>query len=231
MKTKLIIVLVTIFFFGALESLPAQDPGPQFKKVSEGIYVYAAVLNEANSTIVLTQDGVVEKQMATSPEMRAAFKDFRLITPHIYHDRMTLNVDERTMELYYFENVYSEADSAIWLPKERVLFTAASVGVKRFGNHRPFVSIPDTLSAIKMMKALNPQVVIPGHGNPGTAKILDDMENYYSKLMEGVRQMVKEGKSLDQIKKELKIPGTEDWEGQDRLGNNIEAAHRAVIAR
>ena len=299
MKTKLIIVLATIFFFSALESLFAQDLGPQFKKVSEGIYVYAAVLNEANSTIVLTQDGVVlidtgqspkdshvvmaavkkltaepvrivihtephpdhamgdfvfsppavviahagatasmseseafkperiEKQMATSPEMRAAFKGFRLITPHIeYHDRMTLNVDERTMELYYFENVYSEADSAIWLPKERVLFTAASVGVKRFGNHRPFVSIPDTLSAIKMMKALNRK-----SSSPDTAKILDDMENYYSKLMEGVRQIVKEGKSLDQIKKELKIPGTDDWEGQDRLGNNIEAAHRAVIAR
>jgi len=144
---------------------------------------------------------------------------------------MTLNVGERTMELYYLKNVHSEADSAIWLPKERVLFTAASVGVKRFGNHRPFVSIPDTLSAIKMMQALNPQVVIPGHGNPGTAKILDDMESYYSKLMEGVRQMVKEGKSLDQIKKELKIPGTEDWEGQDRFGNNIEAAYRGVTAR
>jgi hypothetical protein len=58
-KTKLIIVLATIFFFSALESLFAQDLGPQFKKVSEGIYVYAAVLNEANSTIVVTQDGVV----------------------------------------------------------------------------------------------------------------------------------------------------------------------------
>jgi cyclase len=175
-KTKLIIVLATIFFFSALESLFAQDLGPQFKKVSEGIYVYAAVLNEANSTIVLTQDGVVlidtgqspkdshvvmaavkkltaepvrivihtephpdhamgnfvfsppavviahagatasmseseafkperiEKQMATSPKMRAAFKGFRLITPHIeYHDRMTLNAGERTMELYYLK--------------------------------------------------------------------------------------------------------------------------------
>jgi hypothetical protein len=74
-------------------------------------------------------------------------------------------------------------------------------------------------------------VVIPGHGNPGTAKILDDMESYYDKLMNGVRQMVKEGKSLDQIKKELKIPGTEDGEGQDRLGNNIEAAYRGVTAK
>ena len=68
MKTKLIIVLVTIFFFGALESLPAQDLGPQFKKVSEGIYVYAAVLNEANSTIVLTQDGVVLIDTGQSPK-------------------------------------------------------------------------------------------------------------------------------------------------------------------
>jgi len=304
MKTKIIVALAMIFFPGAVGNLSAQELGPQFKKVSEGIYVYAAVLNEANSTIILTQDGVVlidtgqspkdshvvmaavkkltsqlvrivihtephpdhamgdfvfsppavviahagatasireseafkperiEKQMATSAEMREAFKGFRLVTPHVeYRDRMTLNVGERTMELYYLKNVHSEADSAIWLPKERVLFTAASVGVKRFGNHRPFVSIPDTLSAIKMMQALNPQVVIPGHGNPGTAKILDDMESYYSKLMEGVRQMVKEGKSLDQIKKELKIPGTEDWEGQDRFGNNIEAAYRGVTAR
>ena len=174
----------------------------------------------------------IEKLMSTSPEMRAAFNGFRLVTPQIeYRDRLSLKVGERALELYYLKNVHSEADTAIWLPQERVLFTAASVGVKRFGNHRPFVSIPDTLSAIKMMKALNPEVVIPGHGDPGTVKILDDMERYYNKLMDGVGQMVNQGKSLDEIKKELKIPGTEDWEGKDRFGNNIEAAYRAVMGR
>jgi len=40
--------------------------------------------------------------------------------------------------------------------------------------------------------------------------------------------MAKDGKSLNEIKKELKIPGTEDWEGKDRYPNNIEAAYRAV---
>src|ERR1044071_3791507 len=301
---KLLLLLMTVALLSPGSRAAAQDLGLGFKKVSEGIYVYAAVLNEANSTIILTQDGVVlidtgqspkdshvvmaavkkltsqpvrfvihtephpdhamgdfvfsppavvighagsaasmkasdsfkperiEKQTASSPEMREAFKGFRLVTPQIeYRDKMSLNLGERAFELYYLKNVHSEADSVIWLPKERVLFTAASVGVKRFGNHRPLVSIPDTLSAIKMMKALNPQVVIPGHGNPGTAKILDDMESYYDKLMNGVRQMVKEGKSLEQIKKELKIPGTEDWEGQDRLGNNIEAAYRGVMTK
>jgi cyclase len=301
-KTRLASVFLFVsFLLLFVSNLSAQDLGPHFKKIKEGIYVYAAVLNEANSTIILTHEGVVlvdtgqtpkdshvvaaavkkltsqpvrfiihtephpdhimgdfvfsppavviahdgaiasikqsesfspqriEKQMAQSAEMREAFKDFRLVMPHVqYRDKMALNLGERNFELYYLKNVHSEADTAIWLPKERVLFTAASVGVKRFGNHRPFVSIPDTLSAIKMMKALNPEVVIPGHGVPGTTKILDDMEKYYNALMEGVGSMVKAGKSLDEIKKELKVPGTEDWEGKDRFPNNVEAAYRAV---
>jgi len=49
--------------------------------------------------------------------------------------------------------------------------------------------------------------------------------------MDGVRQMVKQGKSLDEIKKELKIPGTEDWAGKDRFANNIEAAYRGVTGK
>ena len=304
MKRKTFGCLLASIYLSLAMTAAAQDLGPQFKKVKDGVYVYAAVLNEANSTIILTQEGVVlidagqnpkdthvvaaavkkltsqpvrfiihtephpdhimgdfvysppafviahdgatdsikksesfspariEKQMSESAEMRAAFKGFRLITPHLeYRDKMTLNLGERSFELYYLKNVHSEADTAIWLPKERVLFTAASVGVKRFGNHRPLVSIPDTLSGIRMMKALNPEVVIPGHGNPGGAKILEDMEKYYSLLMDGVRAMAKSGKSLDDIKKELKIPGTEDWEGKDRFPNNIEAAYRAVAGK
>ena len=304
MKTKIFGCWLVLLYLFSPTLAAAQDLGPGFKKVKDGIFVYAAVLNEANSTIILTQEGVVlidtgqspkdshvvmaavkkltsqpvrfilhsephpdhamgdfvfsppaivighagstasmkasesfsaariEKQMSASREMRDAFKGFRLVTPHIeYRDRMSLNIGERALELYYLKNVHSEADTAIWLPKERVLFTAASVGVKRFGNHRPLVSIPDTLDGIKMMKALNPEVVIPGHGNPGTVKILDDMEAYYITLMDSVRQMVKQGKSLDEIKKELKIPGTEDWEGKDRFANNIEAAYRGVMGK
>jgi cyclase len=300
MKAKSAVTFLLLFPLWSLTArLWAQDLGPQFKKIKEGIFVYAGRPNESNCTIILTQDGVVlidsgnnptdshavmkavkqltsqpvrflintephsdhttghfvfsppaiivahagagesmrqaynpqrnEKLMAESAEMREAFKGFRLITPHVeYRDKMTLNVGDRTLELYYLKNVHSEADTAIWLPKERVLFTAASVGVKRFNNLRPFVSIPDTLNAIKMMKGLNPEIVIPGHGDPGTTQILDNMERYYNTLLERVKQMVQQGKSLDQIKSELKMPEYADWEGKDRFSNNIEAAYRAV---
>lgn len=82
-----------------------------------------------------------------------------------------------------------------------MLFTAASVGVKRFGNHRSFVSIPDTLAAIKMMRALNPEAVIPGHGVPGSVKTLDDMEKYYNRLMEGVGARSKPASRSTRLKK------------------------------
>jgi hypothetical protein len=57
------------------------------------------------------------------------------------------------------------------------------------------------------------------------------MEKYYNLLLERVGAMVKAGKSLDEIKKELKIPGTEAWEGKDRYPNNIEAAYRGVTGK
>jgi cyclase len=170
-----------------------------------------------------------QKLMAQSPEMRAAFEGFRLVLPQIeYRDKMTLNVGERTFELLYLKGVHSEADTAVWLPKERVLFSASGIVVNQFNILRPFVTIPDILAAAKMMKALNPEHVIPGHGIPGTVKIFEDTEKYYALLVERVGKMVKDGKSLDDIKKELKMPEYDHWATKERFPTNVEAAYKVV---
>jgi len=299
MKIKLSSIFIFIVLLLASRELAAQELGPHFKKIKEGIYVYAQKPADSNAGIILTSEGVVlidsghnppdsvainnaikkltplpvrylintephsdhttghyvfsppamiiahegatesmkqaynpkrnEKLMADYPEMRESFKGFKMITPHIeYRQKMTLNVGERNFELHYLKNVHSEADTAIWLPKERVLFSAAVAGIKRFSNIRPNVQIPDMLSAMKMMKALNPEIVVPGHGAPGTTKIFDDSIQYYSLLLERVGKMAKEGKSLETIKKELRMPEADDWASKERIDTNIEAAYRAV---
>lgn len=170
-----------------------------------------------------------EKLMAASPEMRAAFDGYRFVVPHIeYRQKMTLNVGERTFELFYQKNVHSEADTAVWLPKERVLFSASGIVVDQINIFRPFVTIPDILAAAKMMKALNPEHVIPGHGKPGTVKIFEDTEKYYALLLERVGALVKAGKSLSEIQKEVKMPEYAHWASQERFPTNVEAAYRAV---
>jgi cyclase len=171
----------------------------------------------------------IQKLAAVSPEMRAALEGYRFIPPDIeYHQKMTLKVGERTFELMYLKGVHSEADTAVWLPKERVLFSAAGIIVNQFNNLRPIVSIPDILAAAKMMKGLNPEHVIPGHGIPGTVKIFEDTEQYYALLLDRVGKMVKEGKSLDQIKKDLRMPEYDHWAAKERFPTNVDAAYKAV---
>jgi hypothetical protein len=64
---------------------------------------------------------------------------------------------------------------------------------------------------------------------PTTTKIFDEYEGYYTLLMKRVGEMAAKGRSLDQIKKELKMPEYADWNGQDRLGVNIDAAYKSVM--
>src|SRR6266581_5104735 len=81
-----------------------------------------------------------ETLAAKSPEMRGALEGNKMIAPQIeYKDKMTINLGERTFELIYLKNVHSEADTVIWLPKERVLFAGSAANVRRIINLRPSV--------------------------------------------------------------------------------------------
>jgi cyclase len=152
-----------------------------------------------------------------------------MIPPHIeYKDRMTINLAERTFELIYLKNAHSFADTAVWMPKERVLFASSAANVRTFINLRPTVVLPDVIASYKLMKSLNPEVVIAGHGQPTTTIIFDEYERFYTLLMKRVGEMAAQGKSLEEVKKELKMPEYADWQGQDRLGVNIDAAWKVV---
>ena len=153
--------------------------------------------------------GRIEKLAGTSPEMRKALEGYRFVPPQVeYRDKMTLNVGERTFELLYQKGVHSEADTAVWLPKERVLFSASGIVVEQINILRPFVTIPDILAASKMMKAFNPEVVVPGHGQPGTVKIFDDTEKYYALLWSASARWSRRENHSTKSRKSSKCPST-----------------------
>jgi cyclase len=298
MRTKSSVAFAVVAGLALLAAAAsAQDLGPHFRKIKDGIYVQSAREVNSTSSIVLTEEGPViidtgqtpvdtREVMAAvkkltplpvrfvievhpdhttgnfvfsppavvigaegsadamrkaydperantlakqSPEMAAAVQGYRLVTPHVeYTNKTTLHVGERTFELLHFTNVHSEADTAVWMPRERVLFAASVAIPNSLNNLRPFVSIPTMLSAMSIMKALNPEIVVPGHGSPGTTRIFDDNERYFRLLLDRVGALAKAGKSLDQIKQELKMPEYADWAYPDRMPSNVEAAYRAV---
>jgi cyclase len=300
MKIRLRLVhLIFIGLSGAGFAAQAQDLGPGFHKIKEGIYTFAPDQATTTCSFVVTEAGVLmidacnsplhsrrmaaaikkvtdkpvmflidtethadhtgnhfifsppaivinaegagagmskeynpkraETLAAKSPELRAALQGYKMIPPHLeYKERMTINLGERTFELIYLKNVHSFADTAIWMPKERVLFASSAANVRTFINLRPTVVLSDVIASYKLMRSLNPEVVIAGHGQPTTTKIFDEYEGFYNLLMKRAGEMTAQGKSLDEIKKELKMPEYADWLGQDRLEVNIDAAYRSV---
>jgi cyclase len=174
----------------------------------------------------------IQQMAASSPAMKEALEGYRFVPPHVeYQQRASVAVGERTIELYYLRGVHSEADTAVWLPKERVIFSASGIVNNQINILRPFVTIPDILAAAKLMKSLNPEHVVPGHGQPGTVKIFEDTEKYYALLIERIGKAVKEGKTLDDIKKEVKMPEYASWASQDRFPTNIDAAYKMVTGK
>ena len=171
----------------------------------------------------------IQRLAATTPEMKTALEGYRFIPPQIeYHDNMTINLGGKTLELMYLPRVHSESDTAVWLPAERVVFSASAFVNNQINILRPFVTIPDILAAGKKLKALNPQHVVPGHGTPGGVEIFDKGEKYYALLLERVDKAMKESKSLDDIQKEVKMPEYASWGSQDRMPTNIDAAYRML---
>jgi glyoxylase-like metal-dependent hydrolase (beta-lactamase superfamily II) len=60
MKKGSISVFLFVFYFLFVAShLLAQDLGPHFKKIKDGIYVYAQKPADSNAGIILTQEGIV----------------------------------------------------------------------------------------------------------------------------------------------------------------------------
>jgi hypothetical protein len=82
-----------------------------------------------------------------------------VIPPHVeYSERMALYVGERTFELRYMKGVHSEADTAIWLQKERVLYSASAFVSEQVNIFRPFVNISDILKKCPSTRAGLPRI-------------------------------------------------------------------------
>src|ERR1043165_7031676 len=82
MKLKFFAALFAAVLCFIAAPLPAQDVGPQIKKIKDGIYVYVGKNLNSNCGIVVTQEGVVLIDSGHNPtdsrEIAAAVKK---ITP------------------------------------------------------------------------------------------------------------------------------------------------------
>ena len=147
-----------------------------------------------------------------------------------FSDRMTLHLGGREIELTYVGKGHSDNSIAIRFPQERVLFAVDFVSVKRL----PFKTlsdsyIPDLIEQIRMVEEMDYDILAPGHGKMGTPADAREHRQYVEELYEAVLAGVRAGKSLDQLKADIKLPKYESWsQYKDWLPMNIEGIYTRI---
>ena len=152
-------------------------------------------------------------------------------TPDItYTDHMTLTLGGKTVELMFLGKSHSDNMTVMHFPEEKTVFTVDFISVKRL----PFRVIrdsywPDLADTIDKVTALEFDILAPGHGALGGKQDAMDHAQYLRDLESAVKAGIDSGKTLDQMKAEIKMEKYADWGQYDAwLGENIQGMHRLL---
>jgi cyclase len=95
-----------------------------------------------------------------------------------FDSRLDVWVDDLLVELHHFGTAaHTTNDVVAWIPEHRVLFA----GDLLFNGGTPFVlmgSVAGALVALDRLVEFDAEVVVPGHGAPGTIELVDVVGEY-----------------------------------------------------
>jgi len=143
------------------------------------------------------QDEARRRQLALWVDYHQAVVNLKPIlkirAPNLtFVDRLAFHGTARSAELITFAGGHTESDAVLFLPQERIAFMSDLL----FIEHQPYLGGGDPdrmLHILDQVAALNPLILVPGHGPVGTAASLKVMQQYVSTLDGLARQMVADG--------------------------------------
>jgi cyclase len=104
-----------------------------------------------------------------------------------FDDRLNVYVDELQLELQFMGPAHTTNDVIAWLPAPRLLFAGDLI----FNGGTPFVamgSVAGSLAALERIRALRPDVIVPGHGAVCGPEAIDRQSAYLSFVQDVARR-------------------------------------------
>lgn len=147
-----------------------------------------------------------------------------------FSDRMTIELGGKVVELIYVGKSHSDNLIVMHFPAERAVYTVDFISVKRL----PYMNLsdsyfPDWIDAIKVIEAMDFDILVPGHGPLGTKADATDHRVYMEDLYAAVLAQARAGKTLDEMKRNIKLEKYNDWGHYDEwLALNIEGVYQRV---
>jgi cyclase len=150
-----------------------------------------------------------------------------------FDDTITLELGSHTVELIFVGKAHTPDNTIAYLRKERILFVNDLLFVEL---HPTADNRSDTGNWQRILRQLATwpvETVIPGHGTfaPGNGtKPLLDMDRYFETIRAKVRALKETGKSLDEIKRDIRTELGEfaSWPRERAIPGTVEQLYREL---
>jgi cyclase len=139
----------------------------------------------------------------------------------------SLDVGGRAVVLFHYGPAHTLGDCVVWVPDEGALFT----GDLLFLEVCPLVwdgTVTNWLRAIDSMLALEPLVVIPGHGRVCDADGLRALAGYFNLLADQGRALHDAGVPADEALERLELGAYASWVDIERTALNLRQVYREL---
>ncbi|WP_392893942.1 MBL fold metallo-hydrolase [Streptomyces sp. LN699] len=184
----------------------------------------------APEALILGHDNARAEQLAAGHQLEMIWPttDFgavEIVPPDVtYNDRTTLHVGDIEVRIIHPGVAHTTGDSLVWLPGQRVVFTGDLV----FAGGTPFLamgSLSGSLRAMELLRSLDAETVVPGHGPLTDPSAYEATERY----LRHVAELALEGraKGLTPLETALGADLGEfaAWRESERLVANLHRAY------
>jgi len=175
---------------------------------SDGDHVNGLVAYPAGIKIIAHENNKKELEAALAAGGRGAPPADRLPTQVTTKQKEGVTIDGVKLELYHFAPAHTSGDLMVYLPGEKIVSTGDIVVTNR-ADDNPNVhfekngSTDGWLKTVKGLIGLNAETYVTGHGNLVTKADLQRKFDATTARRNKIAAMVKEGKTLDEIKAAL----------------------------
>jgi glyoxylase-like metal-dependent hydrolase (beta-lactamase superfamily II) len=147
-----------------------------------------------------------------------------------FSDGLTIELGGTVVQLAYVGKNHSDNSIVVRFPKERILFAVDFIPVETLAfRDFPDGYIYDWIESLRMVEAMDFDVLAPGHGPLGRREHVGMFRQYLEDLRDEIAPLVRQGKSLEEVKQVVKMPKYEKWGNyQPWLGLNVEGMYRYV---
>jgi cyclase len=175
---------------------------------SDGDHVNGLVAYPPNVKVIAHENNKKEQEAAIAAGGRGAPPRDRLPSQVVTKEKETMTIDGVRIELYHWAPAHTSGDLMVFFPAQRVVATGDIIVTNR-ADDNPNIhqekngSTAGWLTNVKGLVGLNAETYVPGHGDLLTKADVQRKLTATTERRAKVAAMVKEGKSLDEIKAAL----------------------------